>query len=188
MRVIRFRVVLPIAFGFLAIFLMAWDYENQRMIGLMGMAWDMGPPFWPYQAIYLLLSMINTPAFVLSRPVLNLFGIGNGPLQYCVWFPVIIGWWWWIGTRLDFGLLGGRYYRRTKLLACILTVAAVGLLYLGASAALEEIRWWMQYGRYFSLYRAPTLLRTAGPVLWSLALAGGCLTATTRLFRPSRLR
>jgi len=26
---------------------MTWDFENNRMIGLMGMGWDMGPPFWP---------------------------------------------------------------------------------------------------------------------------------------------
>jgi hypothetical protein len=50
---IRFRLVLPLVFGFLAAVLMTWDYENNRMVGLMGMGWDMGPPFWPYQAIYL---------------------------------------------------------------------------------------------------------------------------------------
>ncbi len=61
---IRFRLVLPHVFGFLAAVLMTWDYENNRMVGSMGMGWDMGPPFWPYQAIYLLLFTINAPAFV----------------------------------------------------------------------------------------------------------------------------
>jgi hypothetical protein len=163
--------------------LMAWDYENQRIVGLMGMAWDIGPPFWPYQAIYLLLFTINTPAFVLSNPILNLLRIGNGSLKYAVWLPIIVAWWWWIGSRVDFGLLGRRHYRRAKLFAGVLTVVAVGLLYVGASVALGEFRWWMQYGRYFSLYRAPTLLRTAGPVFWCLVLAHGCLTASTRLYR-----
>jgi hypothetical protein len=52
---IRFRVVLPIVFGFLAAMLMVWNHENDRKVALMGMGWDMRPPFWPYQAIYLLL-------------------------------------------------------------------------------------------------------------------------------------
>jgi hypothetical protein len=103
---IRFRLVLPIVFGFLAAVLMTWDYENNRMVGLMGMGWDMGPPFWPYQAIYLLLFTINAPAFVLSMPILKLLNLQTLSLQYGVWFPANVGWWWWIGTRMDFGILG----------------------------------------------------------------------------------
>ena len=45
---IRFPLALPLVFGFLAAVLMTWDYENNRMVGLMGMGWDTGPPFWPY--------------------------------------------------------------------------------------------------------------------------------------------
>jgi hypothetical protein len=37
----------PLVFGFLAAVLMTWDFENNRMVALMGMGWDMGPPFWP---------------------------------------------------------------------------------------------------------------------------------------------
>jgi hypothetical protein len=72
---IRFRLVLPLVFGLLAAVLMTWDYENNRMVGLIGMGWDMGPPFWPYQAIYLLLFTINAPAFVLSMPILKLLNL-----------------------------------------------------------------------------------------------------------------
>ena len=76
---IRFRLVLPLVFGFLATVLMTWDDENNRMVGLMGMGWDMGPPFWPYQAIYLLLFTINAPAFVLSMPILKLLTFKRFP-------------------------------------------------------------------------------------------------------------
>jgi hypothetical protein len=69
------------------------------MVRLMGMGWDMGPPFWPYQAIYLLLFTINAPAFVLSMPILKLLNLQTLSLQYGVWFPAIAGWWWWIGTQ-----------------------------------------------------------------------------------------
>src|SRR6266566_1181121 len=89
---IRFRLLLPIVFGFLAAMLMLWDYENNRMIALMGMGWDMGPPFWPYQAIYLLLFTINAPAFVLSIPFLKLLNLQTLYLQYSVWLPAIVCW------------------------------------------------------------------------------------------------
>src|SRR6266480_1075896 len=101
---IRFRLLLPIVFGFLAAMLMLWDYENNRMIALMGMGWDMGPPFWPYQAIYLLLFTINAPAFVLSIPFLKLLNLQTLYLQYSVWLPAIVCWWWWLGTRIDLGV------------------------------------------------------------------------------------
>jgi hypothetical protein len=180
---IRFRVVLPIVFGFLAALLTLWDYENNRMVVLMGMGWDTGPPFWPYQAVYLLLYTINAPAFVLSTPILKLLSFQTLSLQYSVWFPAIVGWWWWIGTRIDFGLLGRRHYRHARLLSGVLIAATIGLLCIGTSAVLGEIHWWMEYGRNSSLYRVPSLLRTVAPVLWSVVLAGGCLTAAIRLFR-----
>lgn len=114
---IRFRLVLPLVFGLLAAVLMTWDYQNNRMVGLMGMGWDIGPLFWPYQAIYLLLFTINAPAFVLSMPILKLLNLQTLSLQYGVWFPAIVGWWWWIGTRIDFGILGRRSIRCAKLVA-----------------------------------------------------------------------
>jgi hypothetical protein len=183
MRNIRFRLVLPIVFGFLAAALMAWDYENQRMVQFMGMAWDTGPPFWPYQAVFLVLSMVNTPAFVIAIPIRGLLNLQTLSLQYLVWFPVIVDWWWWIGTRIDFGVLGPRNHKHAKILSVVLTVTAVGFLYLAAGSALREIHWWIEYGGGSSPYRLPTLLRTAGPVSWCLLLAGGCLAAAVRLIQ-----
>ena len=180
---IRFRLVLPLVFGFLAAVLMTWDYENNRMVELMGMDWDTGPPFWPYQAIYLLLFMINAPAFVLSRPILTLLNLQTLSLQYGVWFPATVGWWWWIGTRIDFGILGRGRFRYAKLFGGVLSVAGLVLLYVAARASLDELHWWMEYGRNSSQFRVPTLLRTVGPVLWCLVLASGCLIAAMRLFQ-----
>jgi hypothetical protein len=180
---IRFRLVLPLVFGFLALVLMTWDYENNRMVGLMGMGWDMGPPFWPYQAIYLVLFTINAPAFVLSMPILKLLNLDTLSLQYWIWFPAIVAWWWWIGIRIDFGVLGHRHYRHAKLIAGLLTTASLGLLYVATRATLTEVQWWMEYGSNSSPYCVPTLLRTVGPVLWCLVLAGGCSIAAKRLFQ-----
>ena len=149
----------------------------------MGMGWDMGPPFWPYQAVYLLLFTINAPAFVLSMPILKLLNLQTLSLQYGVWFPSIVGWWWWIGTRIDFGVLGRRHYRHAKVFVGVFTIASLGLIYVAARTTLSELHWWMEYGRNSSPFRVTTLLRTAGPVLWCLVLAGGCLIATKRLFQ-----
>jgi hypothetical protein len=166
---IRFRYVLPMAFGFLSFVLMIWDHENNRIVESMGMDWDMGPPFWPYQAVFLVLITVNLPAFVLSVPILTLLHLHANVR--------------WVGTRIDFGLLGHRHYRNAKALAGFLSVAALGLFCVAAWIALGEIHWWMEYGRPDSPFRFPSLLRTVGPVLWCLVLAGGCLIAATRLFR-----
>src|SRR5258708_20193112 len=179
---IRCRLVLPLVFGFLAAVLMMWDYENNRMVQLMGMGWDMGPPFWPYQGIYILLLMVNAAPFVFSMPFLKLLNLHTLSLQYGVWFPAIVGWWWWVGTRIDFGLLGRRHYRHAKLVAGLFSTVSVGLLYVAVRGILTEFHWWMEYGRNSSPFRMPTLLRTGGPVLWGLVLACGCLIAARRTF------
>jgi hypothetical protein len=91
---IRFRFVLPMVLGFLSLVLTAWDYENNRIVESMGMGWDMGPPFWPYQAVYLFLFTVNVPAFVISMPILKLLNLHANArsLQYPIWFPVLVGW------------------------------------------------------------------------------------------------
>ena len=185
MQNIRFRVVLPIVCGFIAVVLMAWDYENQRTVQSMGMGWDMGPPFWPYQAIYDLLFAINAPAFVISIPILSLINFRNDFLRYGVLFLAIVCWWWWIGTRIDFGVLGGRRYRYAKWFAGVLAAVSVGLVYVAVHETLNEFHWWMEYGRGPSPYRLPTLFRTVGPVLWCLVLASGCLIGAKHLFRQN---
>ena len=179
---IRVRLVLPLVFGFLAAVLMMWDNENNRMVRLMGMGWDIGPPFWPYQAIYLLLCTIKAPAFVLSMPILKLLDLQTFSLQYGVWFPAIVGWWW-IGTRIDFGILGRERFRYAKLIAGVLSTVSLVLLYAAVRASLGELHWWMEYGRNSWPFRVPTLLGTIGPVLWCLVLARGCLISAMRLFQ-----
>jgi hypothetical protein len=181
--VLRFRVVLPIVLSFLAAMLMLWDFENNRMVGLMGMGWDLGPPFWPYQAIHLFLFTINAPAFVLSIPVLKLLNLQTLSLQYGVWPPAIAGWWWSVGSRIDFGIIGRRCYRNPKVFAGALAIAGLGLIYVAVRVSLDQFHWWMEYAHDSSPFRVPTLLRTIGPVLWCLLLAGGCVAAAIRLFQ-----
>ena|SRR5438445_1658559 len=145
MRSIRFRVVLPLTLGFLALALFAWDYENERVVASMGMGWDTGPPIWPYRAVPLFSYAVNTPAYEISRPILKLLDLRTSSLQYAVWFSAIMALWWWIGTSIDFGLLDRRSYSHPKLVAGILFAGAVFLLSLAAHVGLDEYRLFQQY-------------------------------------------
>ncbi|MGA2484189.1 MAG: carboxypeptidase-like regulatory domain-containing protein [Candidatus Acidiferrales bacterium] len=183
MRSIRFRLVLPIAFGCLAVALMIWDFHNERVIESMGMAWDTGAPIWPYQASYLFLFAVNAPAYVLAEPLFFLHHLQTLPMRHLFLLPLILFWWWWIGTRIDFGVLGRRHYRHTKLIAGVLVAVALTLLYGGTRSILNELQWWREYGHGLPAVHSILLLRTAGPVLWCVLLAGGALTAAARLIQ-----
>jgi hypothetical protein len=97
MRSIRFRVLLPIIFGLLALAFFAWDYENERVVASMGMGWDTGPPMWPYVAVPLFTHAINAPAYAIVWPILRLFALWRPVWEYPIAFPLIVGLWWWVG-------------------------------------------------------------------------------------------
>jgi hypothetical protein len=171
MRRIRFRVVLPIVFGFLAAMFFAWDYENNRVVEQMGMGWDTGPPIWPYQAVYLILFAVNAPAYVLTTPLLRLLSLHELSFQYAIWLPAIIGLWWWCGTRVDFGFLRTRKRGHPKLLAMTFFFMATALLSSSTYYVIGDIRWWIRYGHYHRPLYAFILLRTIGPLLWCSVFA-----------------
>src|SRR2546430_841395 len=99
MRSVRLRLLLPIIFGFLALALFTWDYENERVIASMGMGWDTGPPVWPYRVVPSISYAVNAPAYVISWPILKLLHLRTYSLQYAVWFPAILVLWWWVGRH-----------------------------------------------------------------------------------------
>jgi hypothetical protein len=180
----RFRVVLPVSLGIISVALIIWDLYNLRVIRTMGMAWDTGAPIWPYEASLLVQQTINAPAFVLAAPFFLLPHMQIMEVRYPVLLPVIVLWWWWLGTRIDFGILGRQRFRRPKLFAFFLAVVASALLYTCTRLITDAVHRWL-------IYPPPHLLlltRTAGLVLWSFALAFGCLFGTLRLFQRSQLR
>ena len=172
MRGIRFRVVLPIVFGFLAIVLFAWDYENDRVVELMGMGWDTGPPMWPYRAVQLISYALNAPAYVISWPILKLIDPRAQWVQYAVWFPAITAMWWWVGARIDFGLLSRPSYSHPKLVAALLLGGALVLLVLSVCVGVGEFRRFQVYWPGHPPIYAILLLRAVGPILWCLSFAG----------------
>lgn len=144
MQRIRFRIVLPTILSFLAVALSTWDYENSRVLASMGMGWDTGPPIWPYRAVKL-FSAVNVPAYVISWPVLKIPNLQTFELQYAVWFPIILAWWWWVGSDIDFGLLGHPGYSHPRLVAGILLAGSLFLLLLASHVAFEEYQWVRDY-------------------------------------------
>jgi len=187
MRNIRFRVVLPILFGFLAVVLFSWDYQNERVVESMGMGWDTGPPMWPYRAVQIISYAINAPAYVISWPILKLLEPRIYSLQYAVWFPAIVALWWWVGRSIDFGLLGSRNYSHWKLIAASLLIGAVAVLSLATYIGLDEYHWAQQYWRGDPPVYAFLFLRAAGPMLWCFFFAAAFVRSAARLVkrRPS---
>ena len=183
MKRIRFRIVLPTIFGFLAVALFSWDYENSRIVASMGMGWDTGPPMWPYRAVPLFLYAVNAPAYVISGPILKLLDLRTYWLQDAVWLPVIVALWWWVGTCIDFGVLGRRSYSHRTLMAAILVVVSVVLLLVATSVGFDEYRWARDYWRGHPPIYAVLFLRTIGPMLWCLSFAAVLVRAAVRLVR-----
>jgi len=183
MQRIRFRIVLPTIFGFLAVALFVWDYENSRVVASMGMGWDTGPPIWPYRAVELFSYAVNVPAYVISWPILKILNLRTFDLQYAVWFPVILAWWWWVGSYIDFGLLGRRSYSHRRLVAGTFLAGSSFLLLVAAYVAFEEYQWVRNYWQGHPPIYALLFLRTIGPMVWCFFLAVAFVQGATRLLR-----
>jgi len=182
MQRIRFRVVLPVVFGFLSLVLFAWQHENNRMIELMGMAWDTGPPMWPYRAVPLFSYAINAPAYVACWPLTRLIDVPADWPYYVVWFPAIVLLWWWVGTPIDFGLLGRRKYEHPKFLAVLLFVGALVLLILSVNIGVGEYHLFRYYWpAQRTINAAIILLRAVGPILWCLLFARASILSAFHL-------
>src|SRR5271168_111779 len=131
MRSIRFRIIFPIIFGFLAIALFAWDYQNSRIYEEMAGYWDAGPPFWPYQAVPLLLFNINMPVYLFAYPFVRFLHLYTLTDRALILFPMIVYWWRWIGARLDYGVLGQKQFKYKKIMACVFILSAFSILCFG---------------------------------------------------------
>jgi hypothetical protein len=147
------------------------------------MGWDMGPPIWPYRAVFLFSYAVNAPAYVISWPILRLLELRTFWLQFAVWFPAIVIWWWWVGTCIDFGLLDRRSYARRPLKTGILFAASLVFLLIATWIGCDEYLWVRDYWQGHPPIYAILFLRTVGPMAWCLFLAGACFLAAIHLVR-----
>jgi len=72
---------------------------------------------WHCEGADFTLELLSAPSMFFARQAENSWRAAPYFFSYVVGLPLIFLWWWFIGTRLDFGLLGvGRYrHRRTWL-------------------------------------------------------------------------
>ena len=175
----RWRVWLPASATLINCALLIWDIHNVHVIESMGMAWDTGAPFWPYQAAGYFLAVLNVPARAATLAV-------SYPLQLRTALPVdietllfAVPLWWCIGRRLDYGLVPAWMHRRATLWAVLLTTIAIALLWLTVSEALQTCRWWFEWE-----VSPGILLRTFIPYCWGFFIAFAATISAYRLIRP----
>jgi hypothetical protein len=184
MRPLRFRFLLPLIFGCLATALIAWEFHNERVIEAVGMGWDTGPPIWPYQSSWLLLQAINAPAYVLDLPFFALLGVRSNQPRLLLEWPTIVLWWWFIGWRIDVGLLPCRNVRLRGLWVTVFVIASMTFWACTIYLILEQVRFWSEYGELG--WRGPILflIRHVGILCWCILL-GFWSTAITLRFTTS---
>ncbi len=178
MRRIRFRLMLPIVLGFLSLTLFAWQHENNRVIESMGMGWDTGPPMWPYRAVPSFSYALNAPVYIACWPLIKLINPQANWVPFAIWFPAITVLWWWVGTRIDFGLLGRRSYLHPKPVGALLLAGALILLALSVKLGVDEYCW---YKLYWSGHPPVSRFCSSG-------LSGRCSGVCCSLALQSRLR
>lgn len=181
MRTIRFRLLLPIIIGLVSFALIAWEFHNEQVIQKMGMGWDTGPPVWPYQASWILLQGINAPAYLIELLVFMAFGLKSGPPQLALEFLTILLWWWFIGWRIDFGLVPTQNSLHRKLYAVSSLTVSLGLFGILAYLIADQLHFWSEYGTVTG--QLMRLMRSAGLLIWCLLLGIWTAIAGLRCIR-----
>lgn len=119
--------------------------------------YDAGQPFWPCEAPNFALKLLSAPPIVVALPLADTWRTAPSYFAYIVELPLILLWWWFLGTRLDFGILGvGRYRLRRVWLS----------FFIASFALLLTVFGWSQW-RDVQFYRTYSYLDT-NPYLASL--------------------
>jgi hypothetical protein len=171
------KLILPVVMSVPTTLLTIWDIHNWHVILSMGMAWDTGPPVWPYQASDILLRLINFPATFIP------FGL-PAPRYHVVFFPLALLMWWGIGAALD--SKGKKRTARPRwFVSTIAVLIASALVWAGTSELVDAIRWWRQYAEDISVSNVLRMVRFTIVPVWCAGLAGLLLRWA---WSPSRQR
>ncbi len=173
-RRMPYRVVLPVVFGLLSAGLIGWAVHEDVACRF----YDAGRPYWPCEAPNGLLNLLSGPGIALFLLMFRWWH-GYGLVWYLAAWPFVLLWWWFAGTRLDFGLLrAGRYRWRKTWIGGLLGVV-LALVALSVESVREYLAWHRQYPDSSSL---PTV-RTGFVLVWLVGLAMACVLASVRLWR-----
>jgi hypothetical protein len=160
---------------------MGWSlYADQQCIG-----YDAGRPFWPCETPRYSLTALNAPAIALGHIPLNVWPSAPEYLDFAIDLPFILLWWWFVGTRIDFGLLGVGIYKRRRLWVTAQIIVVTVLVSLLAWSIWQEIAWHrkFQYLTGFGYLRILGDLRSLPLYLWLIALIIAFAIAAFRISR-----
>ena len=182
MRRLPHRVLLPVIFCSISAGLMFWEWRHHAE----WMGYDNGRPFWPCEISNALVGWLNLPAIILALPLHVFADYWNYPQHYFFLLPCIAILWWFVGTRLDFGLLGKGSRRQKKVFATGIALCTAGALLLLLDNLHSTYLWWQKWGRqegihwnWNDLNWSPLL----GDALGSLALAAWFLLFSSAFLR-----
>jgi hypothetical protein len=157
---------------------MVWDWREsgERLF------FDTGAPLWPYQAPAFLLLLLNAPAILLSHLAMLNNRLWEVPTVYIVQLPFVVAWWWFIGTRFDFGLVKPRTQRSAMIVSVILAALMAACVFFLAS----EVRDYASYRLFMTSHgwRPGWPIRfvmDTGFMVWSVALIPVCSAAIAPL-------
>jgi len=157
---------------------MVWELHNEQVIQKIG--WDPAPPIWPYQTAWILLQGINAPAFVI---VLLLFKVLRAETHGAMLFlelPAVILWWWFIGWRVDSGLLPRKTARPRLFWGIAVGIVSLAFWSCGSYIVMEQIRFWSEYGERDWVGPMLFFVRQAGPLFWCFLLGLRSAAAASR--------
>lgn len=177
----RYRTVLPVILGIVAVVLIAWQEHYIQLIRLSG---DDATPVWPYETPFLFLWGINTPAVDAADQLSSLLHLAVG-LRTSFRLVAILVFWWWIGTRLDSGVLRRRRHRHPRRCAVFLAAAAAISFYAGVHILLYEFPTRVPGHIADVEYLLPFACASVR-ALWYLGLGCGISFATAALARQKR--
>lgn len=181
------RYSLPSVFGLLTIGLILWDIHNQEIVASVGMGFDTGVPIWPYETARILMVVVSLPAAVPILLLARIVGVEWEPARYVMMMIGTLTFWWWIGSRIDFGLIPRRSIRHPRAVAIGLLGCSIASLILGVFSFAGPFRWWREYGGA----DIDSLIRLALGVvgfLWCAVAAFTCVVASKRLLSYERRR
>ena len=133
--------------GAVSVGLMAWDWHVLKLC----MYYDAGRPFWPCELPEYLLGAFNLPGLIGFRLLVSWWYGQIAPTSYIAELPFFLYWWWFVGTRLDFGLLGAGRYKRRRLWIALFVSVILSCVVVSAWSIWSEIthrRQWPQYASH----------------------------------------
>jgi len=147
--------------------------------------YDAGRPFWPCEAPDFVLKLLSAPPIGIAQPLANIWHTAPSYFAYMVEFPLILLWWWFVGTRLDFGILGVGQYRHRRIWLSFFIASFILLLTAFGWSQWEDVQF---YRRYSYLDTNPYLasiknLRLLPLRLWLLVLIVAFGLAALRVAR-----